>query len=313
MVVPLCSLCIALGVTWASAAAENVFRLGSGAAVPSTPTTVYQPYVSQPSRPPLGSSVMQRVLKYCLPASLIFVLMMMMPAVGMPHGGGGGARDFNYRIPPAWSPEQEHVYSFRAYMTDISQWIMLTDLQPHQQAAALVMRLGGSAREMARMISPQELYHGGALEPGGEIVDPVTYLLGSLHARFSALEEESSLTAMTEMLAFARKPGENVNSLLARYETVRQRAALEGQFVMTVPGCSLQIIKACGMGPQHLFILLQPSQGKLPQSEPQFRELCTQLRRYGHIAENAPGNSGSQLTGAPRQARPGAYMSHTCN
>merc|ERR1712185_732020 len=123
------------------------------------------------------------------------------------------------------------------------------------------MRLGGAAREMGCMITPQEMYHGGSFEPGGEHVDPVTYLLGSLHARFSALEEESTLTAMTEMLAFARKPGENVNSLLARYETVRQRAALEGQFVMTVPGCSLQIIRACGMGPQHLFILLQPFQG----------------------------------------------------
>ena len=115
-------------------------------------------------------------------------------------------------------------------MTDISVWVMLTDLQPHQQCAALIMRLDGSAREMAHMITPQEMYHGGSFEPGGEIVDPVTYLLGSLHARFSALEEESSITAMTEMLAFARRPGENVNSLLARYETVRQRAAFKGQF-----------------------------------------------------------------------------------
>ena len=59
-------------------------------------------------------------------------------------------------------------------MTNISQWVMLTDLQPHQQCAALIMRLGGSAREMARMITPQEMYNGGSFEPGGEIVDPVT-------------------------------------------------------------------------------------------------------------------------------------------
>ena len=68
----------------------------------------------------------------------------------MPSGGPhytGNQRDFNYRIPPSWSPEQEHNYSFRAYMTDIALWIMLTDLQPHQQCAAIVMRLGGAARE----------------------------------------------------------------------------------------------------------------------------------------------------------------------
>ena len=63
---------------------------------------------------------------------------------------------------------------------------------------------------------------GGVLN--GFAVDAVTYLLGSLHARFSALEE-SRLTAMTEMLAFARRHGEGINELLARYDVVRQRAA----------------------------------------------------------------------------------------
>ena len=58
----------------------------------------------------------------------------------------GGCGDFNYRVPPWWNPEHEREYSFRAYMTDLAIWVMLTDLQPHQQAAAIVMRLGGSAR-----------------------------------------------------------------------------------------------------------------------------------------------------------------------
>ena len=111
-----------------------------------------------------------------------------------------------------------------------------------------------------------------------------------------------------ELMAFARKPGENVNSLLSRYETVRQRAALEGQFVMSVEGCSVQILRACGIGPQHLFTLLQPFQGQLPRTDQQFNQLCTQLRRYGHISENAPGNVAAALHGQPRQARPGAYL-----
>ena len=58
-------------------------------------------------------------------------------------------RDFNYRIPPAWTPENKNLYSFRAYMTDMSLRILLTDLQPHQQCAAIIMRLGGAAREAA--------------------------------------------------------------------------------------------------------------------------------------------------------------------
>ena len=216
------------------------------------------------------------------------------------------SRDFNYRIPPYWTPEFEQNYSFRAYMTDISSWILLTDLQPHQQAAAIVMRLGGAARELARMISPQEMMIGGMLQ--GQAVDPVTYLLGSLHARFSALEEESRLQAMTEMLAFSRRNGETINSLLARYDTVRQRAATEGQFVMSVEGCSLQILRAIGIQHQHLFHLLQPFQGNLPTNDAQFQQLLTQLRRYGHITEGAPGNIASTLSGPFRQARPGAYL-----
>ena len=90
---------------------------------------------------------------------------------------------------------------------------MLTDLQPHQQCAAIVMRLGGAAKEVARMMTPQEMMNGGI--QNGIQADPVTYLLGALHVRFSALEEESRLTCMTEMLAFARLPGENSNTLLA--------------------------------------------------------------------------------------------------
>ena len=68
-------------------------------------------------------------------------------------------------------------------MTDISLWITLTDLSPPQQCAAIIMRLGGSAREMARMITPQEMINGGMLN--GVQVDPVTFLLGNLHAKFS--------------------------------------------------------------------------------------------------------------------------------
>ena len=101
---------------------------------------------------------------------------------------------------------------------------------------------------------------------------------------------------MTEMLAFARLPGENINTLLARYEAVRQRAAIEGQFVMSTEGCSLQILRARGISAHQFFIMLQPFQGQLPQTDAQFNQLCTQLRRFGHISENAPGNIAAYLT-----------------
>ena len=124
----------------------------------------------------------------------------MMPAAAPAQGGRGS--DFNYRIPPSWGPEDEHHYSFRAYMTDISLWVMITDLLPHQQCAAIIMRLRGQARELARMITPQEVANGGVR--AGVQLDPVTYLLGALQLRFANLEEESRLQSMTELLAFTR-------------------------------------------------------------------------------------------------------------
>eukprot|EP00974_Lingulodinium_polyedra_P052460 5047160-Lingulodinium_polyedra.AAC.1 len=62
---------------------------------------------------------------------------------------------------------------------------------------------------------------------------------------------------MLELLAFSLCPGENINGLLACYHTVRQRAALEGQFVMSVEGCGLQVPRARGISPQHFPTLLQ--------------------------------------------------------
>ena len=76
----------------------------------------------------------------------------------MPTPGGQPSQDgTSYRVPPRWSPEIERSYSFRNYMNDLVLWIMLTDLQPHQQAAAIILRLGGTAREMSRTLTPLEL------------------------------------------------------------------------------------------------------------------------------------------------------------
>ncbi len=114
---------------------------------------------------------------------------------------------------------------------------MLPDMQPHQQCAAMITRVGGSAREMARMVTPQEILPGGIRT--GVQLDFVSHTLAALQDRFAALDEEARLASMTEMLAFFRRSGETINALPASDEIVRQRAAIEGQFVMSVEGCAL--------------------------------------------------------------------------
>ena len=256
----------------------------------------------------LSSTVVQKIFTHQVSylagagvaAAILAILVHMMAGAAAP-----APRDFNYRVPPAWSPEGDSSYSFRAFITDVSLWIMLTDLQPHQQTAAIITRLGGAAREMARMITPQEILQGGMRN--GVMVDPVTYLLASLQDRFAALDEEARLACMTEMLAFSRRSGESINALLARYEIVRQRAATEGQFVMSVEGCALQLLRACNIRPEQLMLILQPYGGSMPTTDAEFNLLVTQLRRHGHVTEGVHGNIATVLRGPFQQARPGAY------
>ena len=144
-------------------------------------------------------------------------------------------------------------------------WSTLTDLQPHQQAAAIIMRLRGSAREAARTLTPLEIVHGGVSE--GRQLDPVSYIMAGLQSRFAQLDDETRLAAMTEMLAFQRLPNEGINAILMRYEICRTRAANEGNFVMSMEGCALQLLRACNVSPQQFMTFLQPTGGRLPTNE----------------------------------------------
>ncbi len=84
---------------------------------------------------------------------------------------------------------------------------------------------------MARVISPQEIFQGGV--QNGAQLDLATCLLASLQDPIVVLDEESRLACVTETLALSRRLGESINALLARYEIARQRAATEGQFIVS--------------------------------------------------------------------------------
>ena len=113
-----------------------------------------------------------------------------------------------HREPPGWNSEGN--VPFRSWVTDITQWIIRTDLSPPQQAAAIAQCLEGTARDMARTLTPDEIMNGG--EINGEPVDAVTYLLVHLREEFCQLDHEQRIAAMTQFFAFSRKQGEPINS-----------------------------------------------------------------------------------------------------
>ena len=124
----------------------------------------------------------------------------------------------------------------------------------------------------------------------GVQVDPVTWLINGLHQRFGALDEETRMRAMQEMLTFRRRPGERINDLLTRFDMVRQRGQAEGRLLISVEGYAQILLNACGVNDAQLMQLLAPLQGRLPTDDLQFTQMTHYLRRMGHILEHSPGN-----------------------
>ena len=199
------------------------------------------------------------------------------------------------RLPPRWDPSMEQSLPFRTWMQDLMLWTICTDMEPHQQCAAIISQLGGAARELARNITPQEVYNGGMIN--GVQLDPVSFLLHGLQMRFAPLDEETRLRATQDLLAFARRPGESIDALISRFELTRARARNEGGGTLGVETASLLLLRACGVNTQQFQVLTQPFGLRLPTTEAELAQMCHHLRRMGHIVERHPQSIATGLRG----------------
>ena len=291
----LCALAIGTTATPSSLIAESA----PGAAF-AQPAVLTRPFASQaqPATFVLAALSLTQALAGLAGLAAASTLLLMFPS----GNGGGGGHAGRGRTPPAWSPEREATYPFRHWMQDLLAWSVLsTDMDPAQQAAAIVLQLGGTARDLARNLSYEELTRGGTAN--GQTVDPVTYLLTHLATNFAPLGEEARVSALTDIMNFGRRPGESIDGLLSRFMAVRHRAASGGAgMVMNWEGMSFTLLRACGVNNQQFMQLLQPFQHRFPNNEAEFQSLQLTLRRMGHVLENHPGNIASRLrTMAPRQ------------
>ena len=242
----------------------------------------------------LGRAGLRHLVMFAAPACmLVLVLSQMVPGGG--RGGGGGGR----RDPPSYDPREEATYPFRYWMQDLLAWtILATDLDAPQQSAAIILQLKGPARDLCRNMSFADMSQGGQV--GGNQVDPVTFLLSHLSMNFAPLGEEQRLSAVTELMHFARQRGESIDALLSRFMTLRFRAA-QGQAGVTMSweGYSWLVLRACGVSTNQLMQLLQRFDDKYPSDEREYNTLATSLRRMGHMLEGAPGNLASALSTPP--------------
>ena len=191
-------------------------------------------------------------------------------------------------------------FPFREWARQVMIWSILVDLPPARKAAWVTLHLGGQAQRLAMSIPPQAMVNGGIIN--GQQVDALTFLMHSLSERYAPLGEESRLKAMTEIFMFQRQNGETIDDLLTRFDITRQVAANDGGVGLNTKGLSWFLLKACKVTDQQLLTLLQPFNGQYPNDDNEFSQLCTSIRRMGHVLEGHSGNVASVLRGPDQGA-----------
>lgn len=247
------------------------------------------------------STIRIRIVCLSLAAiATISTLWLMMPAG--PHGPN------NHRYPPRWEPGLEGSLPFRTWLQDLLLWTITTDLEPHRQAAAIIAQLGGAARELARTLSPQEIFNGGIVN--GQHLDPVSFLIHGLSERFSPLDDEIRVRAAQDLLQFGRRGNESVDVLVSRFETIRARARSEGGGAnISTESAALILLRAVGVTSEQFRRLTQPFGLRLPNTEQEFSQLLHGLRRMGHIVEHHPGNIATSLHRPSQPSSSQSYVS----
>ena len=127
------------------------------------------------------------------------------------------------KIPPYWEPGDERQYPFDIWVTYIESWCVVAETFPERHAAAIGLRLGGTAKDMYRKILARTLRDGitdmntGLHESGLEL------LLRELRERYGKLSIETSMHATTQLLKFQRRSGERFDEANSRFENIRIR------------------------------------------------------------------------------------------
>ena len=150
-----------------------------------------------------------------------------------------------------------------------------------------LLNLGGGARDLTRELNPLELLQGGTIppaQPGGRpvLLDAMSFLMYRLQERLAPLGEERMLSAVSEMMGLHRNQGESVDSISTRFNVVKHRAAAAGGFLVTSEGYSWTLLKACGIHPDQMNILLAPLQGRLPTTDAKLTQLQAYIRPIRH-------------------------------
>ena len=138
----------------------------------------------------------------------------------------------------------------------------------------------------------------------GQHLDPLSYLIHGLSSRFGPLDDEVRLRSAQDLLSFSRRTGESTDTVLSRFDIVRQRARADGGgATVSTETAALILLRAVGANHTQFQQLTQPFGYWLPSTEQEFLHMTSAIRRLGHIVESHRDNiaiRGRIITGQVR-------------
>ena len=192
------------------------------------------------------------------------------------------------KIPPSWSPERDKVYPLRTWVQDVRLWAVGTDVEDVKQGPVCAMRIGGSAKEMIRELDLNILANGMLVAGDNGQMQQITgleALIRALSRHYAPLEQELEIHVISELLQFQRHVGEDTDSVINRFNLIRQRALDGAGFDMSWVGFAFLLLTVLGIHKSQWPLLLAPTQGALPRDQPQFNAFCQYVRRQGHLTD----------------------------
>ena len=194
----------------------------------------------------------------------------------------------NSKVPPSWSPERDRQYPLRTWTQDVRLWALGTDIDPLKQGPVVAARIAGTAKELIRELDPNILAHGAAFpDENGNIVQftGLEALVRALSRRYAPLAQELEVFCIAEILQFQRKPGEDTDGVISRFELTRTKAVNGAGFDMSWIGFSFLLLTILGIQRTSWPLILAPTLGRLPNTAQQYQEFCEYVRRHGHLTD----------------------------
>ena len=224
------------------------------------------------------------------------------PRTGIGHSDAGPpfVGTATLKCPPSWSVERNHVYSLRSWIADLVLWSSATEVDGYRQGPIAAMQIQGSARELVRELTPQQLRDGDGQNTG------LMLLVQLLANRYAPLGTEDVTKSIGEFLNFKRMPNESIDSVLVRYDILRNRAQQRAGFMINITGLAWLLLQALQLNAESWDRLLAPLGGQMPADELQLNDLMERIRRLYHLREGRMSGPNQQQQGATGD--PGTYF-----